>query len=212
MNATLYIPSKNGYSTLGAIDARPNLQNASAKVAEVSGAIATVAATLAATTGPGAAIAVPVAAVASAVAGIAALVSRISKDNEKIALEAAAGQTEKSNAQLRLQILMLDAENSKLQNVINQNNKDLSQFSGLGFCLFNCDYKEAKASLKTANQQYQDLSKELEDKMQLSAQLASRALEVVEKLTGLKSEKKILIYVGSTVLALSIGYLIYKLV
>lgn len=209
MNVAIYSPAIQQQPLQG-LDG-VNVQNASANIAQASGAIAGVAALVAAGTGPGAAIAAPIAAVAGAVAGVAALVSRIAKDNDRIALEAASGKVEQANAQLRLQILQLDQENNKLQNVIAKANGDLRQFSGLGFCLINCGYKEAEASLKTANQQYTDLKKELEDKSELSAQLANRALETVKKLAGMKTEKNLLLIGAGGVLALSVGYLIYKL-
>lgn len=168
------------------------------QVAKLSGTISAIAAS----TGIGG----PVAIISGVVAGLASLVGRIGATGS--ATKTAINQTEAANAQLRLQILEVDAANSKLSNLITTTNADIKNLNGLGaLCLFNCG---AKKELKTVQQQYADLQAQLEGKLKLSEELAQKALETVQKLTGLKTEKNILLWGGGIALGLSVTYLLYK--
>lgn len=184
------------YHTLHGLD---GTSESAAKVAQLSTAIAGIAAS----TGVGG----PVAAIAGSVAGLASLVSRISGSGS--ATKSAIQQTEAANAELRTQIAQVDAENQKLANLITSNNQSITSFKGLaGICLFNCSDQR---KLSSVQEQYTYLQKELNTRLAMSAILAQRALDTVQRLTGLKTETNILLWGGGLALGLSAAYLGYKL-
>ena len=172
-----------------------------AKTASAVTQISSTIAAIAASTGGG----VVIAGIAGAVAGLAGLVGRIA--GSAAATKTDLANTEAANAQLRLQILAVDTENKKLADLINSTNASIKNLNGI--CLFNCD---AKNQLSTAQQQNVELQKELQSKLNFSSELASKALETVKELTGLKTEKNILLWGGGIALAASVSYLIYKYV
>lgn len=181
------------YRNLSGLNGSLEVQNSAAKVMQISGTIGAISASVPALQ--------PVAAIAGVVAGLAGLVTRVAGKTG-----AALAQTEAVNAQMRVDILQVDAENQKLSNLINKTNASITNLNGI--CIFNC---KEKASLSTAQKEGTVLQQELEGKLKLSAELSQRALETVERLAGLKTEKNLLLWGGGIALATGVAYLIYKL-
>lgn len=186
------------YQNLSGLNGSLEVQNSAAKVMQISGTISAISASI-----PGGQA---VSAIAGAVAGLSSLVSRIASSGS--AVKSAIQQTEAANNELRTQIAQVDAENQKLATLINSNNKSISNFNGLGICLFNCSDKR---KLSSVQEQYAHLQKELSDRLATSATLAQRALDTVQRLAGLKTETNILLWGGGIALGLSVVYLGYKI-